>query len=98
MGMVISSLSVLLLRLSAPDEAGRNSAGLQLSDGLSNVLLLAVTGAVFAALGGGSVSVGEGTHGPAAAEGAQPGAFVAVYAVSAVVALAGVWVAGRIRR
>ncbi|WP_344566528.1 MFS transporter [Streptomyces axinellae] len=100
MGMVISSLSVLLLRLSAPEEAGRNSAALQLCDGLSNVLLLALTGAVFAALGGGAVSVGAGAHGGGAgvADGARPGAFVAVYAVSAVVALAGVGVAGRIRK
>ncbi|WP_326808431.1 MFS transporter [Streptomyces sp. NBC_01775] len=96
MGLVISSLSVLMLRLSAPEEAGRNSAALQLCDGLSNVLLLAVTGALFAALGGGSVSVEEGAHG-AAVDGARPGAFVAVYAVSAVVALMGVGVAGRLR-
>ncbi len=41
MGLTISSLSVLLLRLSAPQAAGRNSAALQLCDGLSNVLLLA---------------------------------------------------------
>src|SRR5690606_19669526 len=41
MGLVISSTSVLLLQLSAPEEAGTNSAALQISDGLSNVLLLA---------------------------------------------------------
>ncbi|MGY1435992.1 MFS transporter [Streptomyces reniochalinae] len=99
MGLTISSLSVLMLRLSAPEEAGRNSAALQLSDGLSNVLLLAVTGALFAALGGGSVTVGaSGPHGGSeAATAGEPGAFAAVYAVSALVALAGVWVAGRLR-
>jgi MFS family permease len=100
MGLTISSLSVLLLGLSAPEEAGRNSAALQLSDGLSNVLLLALTGALFAALGGGSVSVGgePGSHsGAEGAQSTQPGAFTAVYVVSAVVALAGVWVAGRLR-
>ncbi|MEU2726046.1 MFS transporter [Streptomyces smyrnaeus] len=102
MGLTISSLSVLLLGLSAPDEAGRNSAALQLSDGLSNVLLLALTGTLFAALGGGSVSVtgtsGAGEHtGAGGADAAQPAAFTAVYAVSAVVALMGVWVAGRLR-
>lgn len=52
MGMVIASTSVLLLKLSAPEEAGANSAALQISDGLSNVLLLAAGGAAFAALGG----------------------------------------------
>lgn len=41
MGLVIASTSVLLLHLSAPEEAGANSASLQISDGLSNVLLLA---------------------------------------------------------
>ncbi|RCG16300.1 MFS transporter [Streptomyces diacarni] len=99
MGLTISSLSVLMLRLSAPEEAGRNSAALQLSDGLSNVLLLAVTGALFAALGGGSVTVGaSGPHGGSkAATAGEPAAFAAVYAVSALVALAGVWVAGRLR-
>ena len=39
MGAVIASTSVLLLKLSAPREAGANSAALQISDGLSNVLL-----------------------------------------------------------
>ncbi|MER7919912.1 MULTISPECIES: MFS transporter [unclassified Streptomyces] len=51
MGLVISSTSVLLLRLSAPEEAGANSAALQISDALSNALLLA-----FAALGGGTAA------------------------------------------
>ncbi|GAA3826950.1 hypothetical protein GCM10022403_070300 [Streptomyces coacervatus] len=49
MGLVISSTSVLLLRLSAPEEAGANSAALQISDGLSDVVLLAAGGAAFAA-------------------------------------------------
>ncbi|MGH3312437.1 MAG: MFS transporter, partial [Streptomyces sp.] len=63
MGLVISATSVLLLQLSAPTEAGRNSAALQISDSLSNVVLLAATGAAFAAFGGGSVSVaGAGGH------------------------------------
>lgn len=65
MGLVISSTSVLLLHLSAPEEAGANSAALQISDGLSNVLLLSAGGAAFAALGGGTV-----THAAAAASGA----------------------------
>ncbi|MFC7309856.1 MFS transporter [Streptomyces monticola] len=93
MGLTISSTGVLLLKLSAPHEAGSNSAALQISDGLSNILLLAAGGAAFAALGGGTVGAVHGT----ASAGSHPAAFVAVFALSAVVALAGVFVAGRLR-
>ncbi|MUT92171.1 MFS transporter [Streptomyces sp. Z38] len=92
MGLVISSTSVLLLHLSAPEEAGTNSAALQISDGLSNVLLLAIGGAAFAALGGGTVS-----HAATDATGSHPAAFAAVFLPMAAVALAGVWVAARVR-
>ncbi|GGV10739.1 MFS transporter [Streptomyces griseoflavus] len=92
MGLVISSTSVLLLQLSAPKEAGTNSAALQISDGLSNVVLLAVGGAAFAALGGGTVS-----HAATEATASHPAAFVAVFLPMAAVALAGVWVATRVR-
>lgn len=51
-GLVISSLSVILFKLSAPSEAGANSAALQVSDALSSVVLVAAAGTVFAALGG----------------------------------------------
>jgi MFS family permease len=92
MGAVIASTSVLLLKLSAPEEAGANSAALQISDGLSNVLLLAVGGAAFTALGGGSVGNTAST-----ATGSHPVAFAAVFLPMAAVALAGVWVATRVR-
>ncbi|MBD0420815.1 MFS transporter [Streptomyces sp. TRM S81-3] len=92
MGLVISSTSVLLLRLSAPEEAGTNSAALQISDGLSNVLLLAAGGAAFAALGGGTVS-----HAATQATGSHPAAFAAVFLPMAGVALAGAWVTTRLR-
>ncbi|MCF6525843.1 MFS transporter [Streptomyces sp. JJ36] len=107
MGLVISSTSVLLLELSAPEEAGGNSAALQTSDGLSNILLLATTGAVFAALGGGAGGgAGGGTAGAGHGAGGAvpgtaattPGAFVAVYAVATAVAALGIVVAGRLRR
>ncbi|MFG2604285.1 MFS transporter [Streptomyces sp. NPDC048514] len=92
MGLVVSSTSVLLLRLSAPEEAGANSAALQISDALSNVVLLAGTGAAFAALGGGSAAAGAaGT-----ADGSHPAAFAAVFLPMAGVALAGVWVTRRV--
>ncbi|MGW4030374.1 MFS transporter [Streptomyces sp. NPDC004838] len=92
MGMVIASTSVLLLKLSAPEEAGANSAALQMSDGLSNVMLLAGGGAAFAALGGGSVA----GHGVASADGSHPAAFAAVFLPMAAVALVGAWVATRV--
>ncbi|QDQ11822.1 MFS transporter [Streptomyces spectabilis] len=94
MGVVIASTSVLLLRLSPPRDAGANSASLQISDGLSNALLLAVGGAAFAALGGGMI----GSHGSdAGAAGSHPGAFTAVFLPMAAVALAGAWLGTRLR-
>ncbi|MER5882862.1 MFS transporter [Streptomyces sp. NPDC001941] len=92
MGVVVSSTSVMLLKLSPPGEAGANSAALQISDGLSNALLLAAGGAAFAALGGGGVA-----HAAAdAAAGSHPGAFAAVFLPMAGVALVGAWVATRL--
>lgn len=92
MGLVISSTSVLLLHLSAPEEAGTNSAALQISDGLSNVVLLAIGGAAFAALGGGTVS-----HAATGASGSHPAAFAAVFLPMAGVALVGAWVTRRLQ-
>ncbi|MFJ2773297.1 MFS transporter [Streptomyces sp. NPDC087300] len=94
MGMVIASTSVLLLRLSPPADAGSNSAALQISDGLSNVLLLAVGGAAFAALGGGTVGT---AHGASDVSASHPGAFVAVFLPMAAVALAGSWIGTRLK-
>ena len=94
MGLVISSTSVLLLHLSAPEEAGTNSAALQISDGLSNVILLALGGAAFAALGGGSVTH---TAMDTSATSSHPAAFAAVFLPMAGVALVGAWVTTRLR-
>ncbi|MFI9242107.1 MFS transporter [Streptomyces sp. NPDC053086] len=95
MGLVISSTSVLLLQLSAPEQAGTNSAALQISDALSNVVLLAATGAAFAALGGGgtaaTTAATTGTTG-------HPAAFAAVFLPMAGVALVGAWVTRRLRQ
>ncbi|MBK3579774.1 MFS transporter, partial [Streptomyces sp. MBT65] len=93
MGLVIASTSVLLLQLSAPEEAGSNSAALQISDGLSNVVLLSVGGAAFGALGGGTVGHVVGS----ASGGSHPAAFAAVFLPMAGVALAGAWVTTRVR-
>jgi len=54
MGMTISSVGVLMLGLSAPADTGENSASLQVSDALGNVLLTAVAGVLFTSLGTGS--------------------------------------------
>lgn len=94
MGLVIASTSVLLLRLSAPEEAGINSAALQISDALSNVVLLAAGGAAFAALGGGMVAHTTVT---AAGSPSHPAAFAAVFLPMAGVALVGTWVTRRLR-
>lgn len=91
MGLVISSTSVLLLQLSAPEEAGANSAALQISDALANVVLLAATGAAFATLGGGS------TTASAATGTGHPAAFAAVFLPMAGVAVVGAWVTRRVR-
>lgn len=98
MGMVIASTSVMVLGLSAPEEAGANSAALQISDGLSNVLLLAVGGAAFAALGGGAVGrAATAATTTAGAPGSHPAAFAAVFLPMAAVALVGAWVSTRVR-
>jgi uncharacterized protein YcfJ len=84
---------VLLLQLSAPAEAGSNSAALQISDGLSNVVLLSVGGAAFGALGGGTVGHVIGS----ASGDSHPGAFAAVFLPMAGVALVGARVSTRVR-
>jgi MFS family permease len=95
MGLAISSCSVLLLKLSPPEETGHNSASLQVSDALGNVLLVAACGVVFSSLGGGSVVV----DGAASAAGAgHAGAFAGVFLSMTGVALLGtVAVATRLR-
>ncbi|WP_285526413.1 MFS transporter [Streptomyces lavendulae] len=96
MGLVIGSTSVLLLKLSAPEEAGANSAALQISDALANVVLLAAVGAAFAGLGGGAVGSAGHTLTEGGASASHPAAFLAVFLPMACVALAGAWVATRL--
>ncbi|MFF4382305.1 MFS transporter [Kitasatospora sp. NPDC001547] len=94
MGLSIASVSVLMMKLSAPEDAGANSAALQMSDALGNVLLTGLAGVLFAALGGGSPAAAG--HG--AAEGAgSPGAFAVILLVMAGVSLLGALLAGRVR-
>ncbi|WP_030242963.1 MFS transporter [Streptomyces sp. NRRL S-350] len=92
MGLAIASVSVLMMKLSAPQDPGANSAALQMSDALGNVLLTGLAGVLFAALGGGSAA---GAH---TGEGAgSPGAFAVVFLTSTGVALLGALVSGRVR-
>ncbi len=51
MGMALSSLSVLVLNQSAPQEQGANSSALQLSDTLGSSLAVGVAGALATAFG-----------------------------------------------
>jgi MFS family permease len=90
MGLLIASVGVLLLGLSAPDETGTNSASLQVSDALGNILQVGVAGVLFAALGGASAATATAHH-------ATPAAFAAVFAASSLVALAGSALASRAR-
>ncbi|MFD7729728.1 MFS transporter [Kitasatospora phosalacinea] len=92
MGMAIASISVLMMKLSKPEETGGNSAALQLSDALGNVLLTGLAGVLFAALGGGAVAAAHGADGGA---GLPAGAFAAVFLTMPVVALFGALLSGR---
>lgn len=96
MGLAISTIGVLLLRLSPPADAGANSAALQVSDALSNVLLVGAAGTVFAALGGGSVAP-SAAGAAATATSAHPTAFAAVFLPAAALALTGAFIATRLR-
>ncbi|WP_110945624.1 MFS transporter [Streptomyces avicenniae] len=93
MGLVVTTLGVLVLRLSAPGEAGGNVASLQVCDSLGNVVMLTLVGSAFAALGGDTPAA---SHGGALEGAVGAGAFVAVYALTAVAALTSVAVARRL--
>ena len=80
MGMSYPTLSLLTLRLSAPSEQGANSSALQMNESLANALVLGISGPVFAALV---------VTRPSAA-------FLACFALSTVLAVLAVVVAGRV--
>jgi MFS family permease len=58
MGLGMSSMSVLLLRLSPSGEEGRSSASLQLGDSLGALLGIGLAGAIFSSLHASSLSEG----------------------------------------
>lgn len=80
-GLAFPTLSVLVLRLAAPERQGAAASALQLSDAMVSALVLAGVGALLTAW---------------PAEAAR-GGLVAAFALAALLALAGVWVAGRAR-
>ncbi|MDH6126681.1 MFS transporter [Kitasatospora sp. GP82] len=90
MGLTVASVSVLMMKLSAPEDAGANSASLQMSDALGNVLLIGLAGVLFAGLGGGSVAAAQDSPVPAAA-------FAVIFLVMTAVVLFGALVSGRVR-
>jgi MFS family permease len=53
MGLVYPTLSVLTLEVSAPGEQGENSSALQVGESVFSVVSVAVTGALFTAVGSG---------------------------------------------
>ncbi|MCA6095027.1 MFS transporter [Streptomyces sp. SCA3-4] len=91
MGVTLSSGTVLTLRLSRPGEEGTNSASLQVSDALGSIVTVGLAGVLFVSCGGGAVTAAEG------AQAAPRGAFVAVFALAAACAVAGAYVATRVR-
>ncbi|MFD0273766.1 MFS transporter [Kitasatospora sp. NPDC127111] len=94
MGLTVASISVLMMKLSAPEDAGANSASLQMSDALGNVLLVGLAGVLFSALGGGTLTAAhEGVEGTGSA-----GAFGVIFLTMTGVALLGALVAGRVRK
>ncbi|MED7954786.1 MFS transporter [Streptomyces sp. BE303] len=94
MGLTVASVSVLMMKLSAPQDAGANSASLQMSDALGNVLLVGLSGVLFSALGGGSVTA---AHDGAGGTGTTT-AFAVIFLVMTGVALLGALVSGRVRK
>ncbi len=81
MGLCIPTVSLLVLRMSPVAEQGANSSSLQVVDGVATASMLALSGALFTALGGPG----------------QPHAFLAGFAVTAVAALLAVATSVRTR-
>jgi MFS family permease len=95
MGLAVASISVLMMKLSTSEEAGVNSASLQLSDALGNVVLAGLAGALFAAFGGGSMAVAD--RAAEAAVGVPVAPFAIIFAVMTGVALLGAALTSRVK-
>lgn len=83
MGMAVSSVSVLTLDLSTPEESGTNSSSLQVADSLGTIVMVGLAGAIFAALH-------EGT-------GKDAGVFTLIFAIMLTISLLGALLAPRVR-
>ncbi|MGZ4632182.1 MAG: MFS transporter [Actinomycetes bacterium] len=81
MGLGITSLSVLVLELSSPEEQGASSAALQVSDAFGSIVLIGLGGAIFA-----------GLHTPGQD---NAGVFLLIFLVMAAVAVVGALVSPR---
>ncbi|WP_232544065.1 MFS transporter [Streptomyces buecherae] len=97
MGVTISGGSVLLLKLSRPEDSGSNAASLQVSDALGNISLVGASGVLFVAFGGGSATAGTHDAADAAGSSGHPAAFAAVLLGMAAMALVGAFVTTRLR-
>lgn len=97
MGVTISSGSVLMFKLSEPEETGSNSASLQVSDALGNITLVGVSGVLFVAFGGGAVAVGAEAAAGSLSGAHHPGAFAVVMLTMAAVAMVAALVTTRLR-
>lgn len=96
MGLNISSGGVLLLKLSRPEEAGSNSASLQMSDALGNVTFVGISGVLFVAFGGGTMAAHAPATNAATGSASHPAAFAVVFAAMAAVALVGAGASARL--
>lgn len=81
MGLVVPTLSLLVLRVSPPEQQGANSSSLQVVDGVGTATMLALSGALFTAIGGPD----------------EPRAFLAGFAITGVAALLAALTARRTR-
>ncbi len=97
MGVTISGGSVLLLKLSRPEDSGSNAASLQVSDALGNISLVGASGVLFVAFGSGSATAGTHDAADAAGSSGHPAAFAAVLLGMAGMALVGAFVTTRLR-
>jgi MFS family permease len=79
MGLAFPNISTLMLELSAPGDQGANSAALQVADGLTSTLSVAVAGAVYHAL-----HTSAGADGPVFA--LMYGLFIAIACVAWLIA------------
>jgi MFS family permease len=83
MGLGLTSLSVLVLEVSAPEDQGTNSAALQVGESLGSIVLIGIGGALFAGL-----HDGDSGNGPV---------FVLIWVVMTVVTVAGAAISPRTR-